>query len=159
MLIICHNIILKSYPNIYHLILLCDFVIINFDKVLKLEGWLLYFLAPYQSLFELYSQGFSFNLWITHNTTLLFGLDFYDGLHMSSLLLHVKVEVDIMGYGICSSRSMSPIPEGWNYYTVRLICYCSWSFVYEGLLQIIFTYSWWSHFIHWFNLLMWDYSL
>ena len=46
-----------------------------------------------------------------HNTTLLFDLDLYDGLHVSSLLLHVKVEVDTMGYGICSSRSMSPIPE------------------------------------------------
>ena len=38
-------------------------------------------------------------------------LDFYDGFHMSSLLLHAKVEVDTVGYGICSSRSMSPIPE------------------------------------------------
>ena len=46
-----------------------------------------------------------------HNTTLLFDLDLYDGLHVSSLLLHVKVEVDTMGYGICSSHSMSPIPE------------------------------------------------
>ena len=117
------------------------------------------FLAHYQSSFELYSQGFSFDLQITHNTTLLFDLDLYDGLHVSSLLLHVKVDVDTMGYGICSSRSMSPIPESWNYYTVRLICYCSWSFVYEGLLQIIFTYSWWSHFISWFKLLTWNYSL
>ena len=69
------------------------------------------FLAPYQSSFELYFQGFLFNLRITHNTTLLFDLDLYDGLHVSSLLLHVKVEVDTMGYGICSSRSMSPINE------------------------------------------------
>ena len=36
---------------------------------------------------------------------------------MSSFQLHVKVEVDTMGYGICISRSMSPIPESWNYYT------------------------------------------
>ena len=35
-----------------------------------------------------------------HNTTLLFDLDLYDGLHMSSLLLHVNVEVNTIGYGI-----------------------------------------------------------
>ena len=59
---------------------------------------------------------------LTHNTTLLFDLDFYNGPHMSSLLLHVEVEVDTMGYGICISHSMSLIPEGWNYYTVRCGC-------------------------------------
>ena len=59
---------------------------------------------------------------LTLSTTLLFDLDFYNGLHMSSLLLHVEVEVDTMGYGICISHSMSPIPEGWNYYTVRCGC-------------------------------------
>ena len=31
-LIIFYNLSLKSYPNIYHLILLCDFVIMNIDK-------------------------------------------------------------------------------------------------------------------------------
>ena len=149
-----HSLILKSYPNIYHSISLIDFVIITIDNVVKVEGWSLYGLAFYQSSFELYFQGFLFNIRITYNPTLLFGLDFYDGFHMSSLLLHVKVEVDTMGYGICISRSMSPIPKGWNYYTVRLICYCSWSFVYEGILQIIFIYSWWSHFILSFKLLM-----
>jgi len=59
---------------------------------------------------------------LTHNTTLLFDLDFYNGSHMSSLLLHVEVEVDTMGYGICILHSMSLIPEGWNYYTVRCGC-------------------------------------
>ena len=38
-----------------------------------------------------------------HNTTLLFHLHLYNGPHMSSLLLHVKVEVNTMGYGICFS--------------------------------------------------------
>ena len=61
------------------------------------------FLAPFQSSSELYFQGFCSNLRITHNTTLLFDLDLYDGLHMLSLLLHVKVEVTTMGYGICFS--------------------------------------------------------
>ena len=60
-------------------------------------------MAPYQSSFELYFQGFLFNPRITYNTTLLFDFDLYDGLHTSSLLLHVKVEVNTMGYGICFS--------------------------------------------------------
>ena len=38
-----------------------------------------------------------------HNTTLLFHLDLYNGPHISSLLLHVKVEINTMGYGICFS--------------------------------------------------------
>ena len=49
----------------------------------------------------IFLKGFSFNLRITHNTTSLFHLDLYDWLYMSSLLLHVKVEVNAMGYGIC----------------------------------------------------------
>ena len=60
-------------------------------------------LASDQSSFELYFQGFLFNLGITHNTTLLFHLDLYDGPPMSSLLLHVKVKDNAMGYGICFS--------------------------------------------------------
>ena len=38
-----------------------------------------------------------------HNTTLLFHLHLYNGPHMASLLLHVEVEVNTMGYGICFS--------------------------------------------------------
>ena len=60
-------------------------------------------LASDQSSFELYFQGFLFNLGITHNTTLLFHLDLYDGPHMLFLLLHVKVKDNAMGYGICFS--------------------------------------------------------
>ena len=100
---ICHNLILKSYPNIYHLILLCDFVLVNIDKVLKLEGWLLYFWHLFKVHLNYISKDFCSNLRITHNTTLLFDLDLYDGLHMSSLLLHVKVDVNTIGYGIYSS--------------------------------------------------------
>ena len=64
---------------------------------------ILFFLASYQSSYELYLQGFWFNLRIMYNTTLLFHLHLYNGPHMSSLLLHVKVEVNTMGYGICFS--------------------------------------------------------
>ena len=59
---------------------------------------------------------------LTHSTTLLFDLDFYNGPHMSYLLLYEEVEVDIMGYGMCISHSMSLISEGWNYYIVRCGC-------------------------------------
>ena len=67
-----------------------DFVIINIDTFAKLEGWSLYGLVPYRSLFELYFQSFSFTLLIIRDPILLFDLGLYDKLHMLILLLHVK---------------------------------------------------------------------
>ena len=57
---------------------------------MKLEGWSLYGLVPYRSLFELYFQSVPFTLRSMHDPTLLCDLDLYDKLHMSILLLHVK---------------------------------------------------------------------
>ena len=49
-----------------------------------------------------------------HNTTSLFDLDLYNGPHMSSLLLHVKVEVNAMGYGICFSYFLKRRKQPYN---------------------------------------------
>ena len=65
MLIICHDLILKSYSNIYHLILLCDFVIVNIAKVLKLEGWNYYTL----SILSIGNIGEHYSTWVKDKLT------------------------------------------------------------------------------------------
>ena len=56
-----HNLILKAYSNIYHLMSLCDLAIINFDKVLKLEGW--YVVALDSSCMKSFSKLFLYPWW------------------------------------------------------------------------------------------------
>ena len=62
---------------------------------------------------------------------------------MSSLLLHVEVEVDTMGYGICISHSMSPIPE-----RLKLLYSKMWMHFIQkakdGCLDVIESYIFWN---------------
>ena len=106
--------LLISYKLIFEI--LSEYLLFVFFYVILLSWILIRFKADYY-IFGILSKFIRvIFLRLTHSTTLLFDLYFYNGPHMSYLLLYVEVEIDIMGYGMCISYSMSLIREGWNYY-------------------------------------------
>ena len=112
--------LLISYKLIFEI--LSKYLLFVFFYVILLSWILIRFKVDYY-IFGMLSKFIRvIFLRLTHSTTLLFDLYFYNGPHMSYLLLYEEVEVDIMGYGMCISHSMSLISEGWNYSIVRCGC-------------------------------------